>query len=569
MIKTAIRLFPLAGLLALPAGGAGADSPFVLANSKTHKLQVTADGGTAWCQPLVHLRMLLDPDSPDLKNPAGQIGVMNLLKTPIAAECKTAQEAELTVVEPAGVTGTYRASAAGNWSFAAIPPKPVLPVDAQKPPVVAAAPVSAQTAAVLQPVPPVPVDPAPAPAAPASPPATSAPPVIAPPPDQTAFSLPRDSNYPAVLSAYLKAVPGAVGEDAALRWWAAYRYPQDYQQVRMQEFKLRPLLDKAGADLAAAQAAMPGRAVLLLQAQLGSYDFKAHRYPLVRRLDGVSVSPPVYEEGLPNIFTLALPELTGILGLPMTEDVAQRFQEQRTSRYGEVNRQVTLALTVSLDPQSFVRQFSSVTAKAHLEDAAFFADPKGGQMLHRFTAAELDAMRSELAAAKEAEIAAAAQRQAEEQRNRLLAQRDQAVGQLAGASSAVKFANWVSSGPLDYMMRLDSIRSARAEAVIEGRPVTVRMLLQAKGNGRDKVDSLWPGKLQLTVPSGQPELKADGWYLVEGRLTVADGDDLPPAQLTATSLYACTQDKCADAGDARALVDRKLAAVPQAAPGTP
>ena len=119
-----IAVASTAGALGVAFPSPAAEDAHLLATSKAHKLQILADGGTAWCQPSLRLRMVLDADSPDAGNPANQIAVMNLLKTPIAADCKAAKTAELTVVEQGKASGTYKAAADRGWSFAAAPLQP-------------------------------------------------------------------------------------------------------------------------------------------------------------------------------------------------------------------------------------------------------------------------------------------------------------------------------------------------------------------------------------------------------------------------------------------------------------
>ena len=85
--------------------------------------------------------------------------------------------------------------------------------------------------------------------------------------------------------------------------------------------------------------------------------------------------------------------------------------------------------------------------------------------------------------------------------------------------------------------------------------------MQAGASGGREVATAWPGLLTVTVPPGQPRLKNGGWYLVEGRLDVPPGNDLPAARLQAHAVFACTRPQCADATDPAAVVDRKLAAI--------
>jgi hypothetical protein len=219
-----------------------------------------------------------------------------------------------------------------------------------------------------------------------------------------------------------------------------------------------------------------------------------------------------------------------------------------------------VAVTVKLDSGGFVKgNWGQMVAAGTLEGATIYADSQTTQPLYHLSGTQLDAMRAAKAAEKAALARAEEDRRAEQQRQRLLAQREQYIRALTAAAPSVKLANSISDGQIDYYRRLDNVREARAVALVRGEPVPVAMLVQADGNGRDKVDTKWPGKLQVTVPNGQPSLKSSGWYLVQGTLTVPEGDSVPPAQLAAKKVQACEQPKCADAMDAAAIVDRKLA----------
>jgi outer membrane protein OmpA-like peptidoglycan-associated protein len=105
--------------LALAGAAQAADAPFVLAQSAAHKLKVFADGGAGWCAAHLKLRMVLDADSPDAGNPAAQIDMLNRLKTPIAADCAKASDADVAVLVVDKAAGTYKATKAGGWVFAA------------------------------------------------------------------------------------------------------------------------------------------------------------------------------------------------------------------------------------------------------------------------------------------------------------------------------------------------------------------------------------------------------------------------------------------------------------------
>lgn len=143
----------------------------------------------------------------------------------------------------------------------------------------------------------------------------------------------------------------------------------------------------------------------------------------------------------------------------------------------------------------------------------------------------------------------------------MAAQREQNISILASLPAGARLANLMQPGGIAYGARLDTLRAARTDALLQGGAVPVTMLIQAGSDGRSAVSTRWPGKLQVTVPEAGPALKSDGWYVVRGALSVADGDDaLPPAKLEAAVVHACGKAECADAADPVFIVDQKLAA---------
>jgi len=543
-MKHQLNLLAAAAILAVAAPMAFADDQYLMATSTIHKLRVTAEGGPAWCQPVVHLHLVLEPGSPDAGSTARQIAVMNLLKTPITRDCKAATTAELTVSGPGAVAGRFIATAGGGWAFAAVPPSSA----------------TAAPAALPQPLPPprVVVKPPPSPVQPQVPAQAQA---AAPAPIP---ALPRDYNYAGALLAYIHTNPSLARDPKILRWWAAYRYFREYQKVWNQEFKIQPLLEQAKEDLAQTLAQRNGQLVtVLINSQFGTYDFSRHQFPIMLNAQQVSVSNPIPAsgiQGIPITFVFKVPDLDSITVLPMEPVAAQIFEEKRT-RWGNVDRQIAIAVTIKLDASGFTPTWGNLVAAGTLESATIFANARGEQPLYEISSAELGRMRAERAAQKAALAKAEAERQAELRRQQLMAQRQQNIQFLSNSSASTKMANWISDRPLDYSARLNNLRWARAAALISGRPTAVRMLVQMDSSGRAEVETRWPGHLLVNVPEEQPEMKASEWYLVQGYLKVPDGDSLPAAQLAATSVYACTQPKCADATDATAIVDRKIAAL--------
>jgi hypothetical protein len=503
------------GALCLASSPAHADD-YVLAASKAHKLQVIADGGAAWCAPALRLRLVLDSDSPESGNVASQIDMLNRLKTPITTDCKQAASAVATVIDHGKAAGTFAAAATGGWVFAAAPAD-------QK----------------------VEVTPPPTPAAP--PPA----------------ALPRDRNYYGALLRYLRDNPALVQDDGTLRLWAAYRYEREYAPIQNQEFKLQPLLQRAKADLAETIAQGDAdRVTVVIDTQFGSYDFSRHVFPVTFNVTQLNLNRPCcFQSGAPQILFVIVDDLDAVTGIPMDAAAAQAFTERRT-HYGYTNRSIALALTVKLDHAGFKGDGGGdAAAIGSVDSATFFSDNALNEPIFHVGADDFAKWREAKAAEKAAAAAAAAEREAELRRQQMQAMRTQYIQQMTGAPASVKLANFIGDGQLNLFSRLDNLRAARASALVTGKPVGVSMLVQAGSGGRSAVAATWPGGLLVTVADGQPDLKSSDWYLVRGLLSVPDGDSMPPAQLMAQTVYACAQPKCAEAEDAAAIVDRKLAAI--------
>jgi hypothetical protein len=116
----------------MSAATAYADDLHVLGHVRSHKLDILAEGGPAWCAPHLRLHMVLQPDSPDVASQAALPGIMRKLARPISVDCPTAQDATLTVETGGQTLGSYQAAAAGAWAFTAVaPPAPAVAATAQ------------------------------------------------------------------------------------------------------------------------------------------------------------------------------------------------------------------------------------------------------------------------------------------------------------------------------------------------------------------------------------------------------------------------------------------------------
>lgn len=574
---------------------ARADEAYTLAISKAHKLQILADGGATWCGQHLSLRMVVDPDSPDVGKPTTLVDMMNRLRMPISTDCKTATSADLTLIAQGKTLGIYSASAGGGWVFTAAPAPPVASaaVVAEKPVALSApqraeppkavpqavqAPVPAgalaaasatTTPKVVQPQTTAPVTAA----APAASPQAAVAPAAPPQAPPRAPSLEVGADYPGMLVRLLRDDHALAQADGTIRWWAGYRYTREYQQLWNQEFKLRPLLDRARADLLdTMMRSDPDRVSIRISTQFDSYDFASLRFPVSLHADTIQARVPFccVKTDIPETLSVRVDGLDAIKGLPMDKTAAQGFVERRT-RYGSVDRSLVIAVTVKLDPSGFTMdKYGNRIAAGTVESAVFYGDRAGTNLLYRVSEAEISKLVAEQEAAKAAaaealkqrQAAAAAaeqQRMAEIKRQQMIAQRAQNIRSLVNSSPSTRLANFMSSGPLNSDLHLDNLRGARGAAVFRGQSAAVTMMIQASSSGREKVLTKWPGELEVSVPATMPALNSSDWYLINGELAVPEGEGLEIAELAATKVYACTQPKCADAMDPTVIVDRKLA----------
>jgi hypothetical protein len=403
-----------------------------------------------------------------------------------------------------------------------------------------------------------------------TPPAASSPPPppvvtlstpVAPPPEVRPASLEVGEDYEGMLVKMLRDNPDLAKSDPALRWWAELRFPSEYFPVQNQEFALQPLLAKANADLTRTIAISdPDRITIHIRTQFQAYDFAAQRFPVSINGNQFNLSPRYCcaPEGLPRTFTVTVAGLDSISGFPMSEADARAFEQRRTVS-NSVNRSIWVAVTVKLPPGPVARDaWSNYSASGAIAAATFYGDSNYAQLVYSVSEAEIGRAIAAKAAADAAAAAADRAKLAEAQRQQIAAQRDLYIQQLQSSSASTKLANFVLPGPPDLSVHLDSLRAARAAALIAGRAVDVTMLIQAYSSGTDGIPTKWPGHLSITTPNGQ-SLVSSGWYIVRGALSVPPGDNLPDADLVATSIYACQKDLCAEATDATAIIDHKLA----------
>lgn len=372
-----------------------------------------------------------------------------------------------------------------------------------------------------------------------------------PPAVQQGFSPPDLDPFNAMFVAKVAETPALLDDDTAQRYWAQVRFPREYNPVAGQEFKVQPVLAKARADLQETIASMPaGRITLLVNAQIGAYDFQHSVFPISGLGNQVNFGKPFWGpmNFLGNAVQVALPELPALAALPMDQKEAEAYLAHHT-RWGAVDRGIVVAVSVSYRPGSEKLDSFATRVDGHI-DMAWVLD--AGKPIYTFGPTQLAALQRDLQIREKAvKIAALAQ------------QREQSIASLSRLSAEARLANFISAAPtVDPLARLDDLASARGHALLSQKPVAVRMLVQAGSGGSERVDTRWPGHLRLTVSQGAAALERGSWYLVEGTLAL-DGpsEDLKPAELAVKTMVACKQDLCADAQDPAAIMDHKIAAL--------
>lgn len=526
------------------AQSAKAGSPVQIAFSEKLGAEVFAnpDASDQWCRETASLSLLLKDNSPLLSS--GLSDFVKRVGATLAAKCPEAKRARIAVYRNSDrklVAGPYTITAADNW---------VSPQNlglAEEPTKLAPAPAPTPT--------PTPAEPAAAavqPAPPAAPPQVAAGPIAPPPaPPPPATYVPAEfTPFDTVFLTKVAKTPALLSDDFALRYWADLRFPNEYRPVQNQEFKVRAVLDKARADLQdqAARVAS-GRATLLINAQLGAYDFQHSSFPIGGLGNLVNYGKTAWPvlTSVGNAVQFDVPQLPALTTLPMDPKEAEAYLARHT-RYGAIDRSVLLAVAISYQPGSETLEYGTTTKiKAQIE-TAWVLDNK--QPIYTFGAAQMADLQRDLEA-----------KQREAKRAILAQQRDQNVAYLSRLPADVRLANFLSDSPnVEASSRLDNLASARGRALASQRPVIVRMLVQAGSSGNDHVDTRWPGHLRLTVAQGGPALERGNWYLVEGALSLeGPAEDLKPAELSVKTVFACKQDLCADAQDPGVIVDHKLA----------
>lgn len=502
----------------------------LIAYSVKQKLNIEALGGDNWCSPHVVLQMNLDSTSPLMQNKAAWPVLMHKVGLVVVKMCTQAETAKIIVQKTENgqpsVLGVYMGEALMQWQFTKVTVPTAAPAT-----VPAAAPATMPAAAPA--------------AVPAAAPAT------VPAAASSTFVLPAYTDYKAVLLAYVANNPSLKTDPDVVKWWTAQTFPDAYQQVQSQEFKLQPLLQEGQQNLAQALQQINGTIVLILQISLDNYDFRKNWYPL-------NLSSVINVTGPGNLMSGFAPEgpfqiqfdSEDLPGIPISRAVASAYEAQHTDRFGNRDSNALIAIKLKLEKGAFAN--SQNNASATIESAAVYVapgineniDPPKEQPLVVITKSEIDAFRAQ-AKAQAAAAAHAAQ----------LAQREADIQTVSGFSPDQKLYNWLNTGPLSSLA-IDDIYSARLASLVRDQAVNVTMLVKTDGSGRS-VKTSWPHHLSLVAQSTLPSFSSSSWYLVSGSLLASAKSGDLSSTLTVDNAYKCKQDKCAEALNPVALIDHR------------
>ena len=346
--------------------------------------------------------------------------------------------------------------------------------------------------------------------------------------------------------------PALLDNPAVQSCWAKHFMAREYSAAYGNEFRTHDVEQQARADLARVAGQMgAGNLLANLTLRLGEYDFAQSSFPVVLNGNILSVNSEcdLSAAQLPDRASFKLGDSNQTFRVAMTSGQAEQFLKQRT-RYGYIDRSVPVSLTFHVPAE----QLAGLTAAhadvvpAELTDVKIYAAPNRETLLADIGPEALSALRK----AQEAEKAARIAREAAQQRAESLRMLTEHV---QSANRSEKLAMWVGQGSGGFgLPQLDNIRNVRIRVAQSGQPQQSILLVQANGSGRTQVPTRWPGKLDLTVPEGQPALASGTWYIVRGLVTVADTGDFPAAEMSVQVAHACTQDACHDAEDPQALL---------------
>jgi uncharacterized protein len=388
--------------------------------------------------------------------------------------------------------------------------------------------------------------------------------VAAAPPSNLAREIGHD--YVGMLVHYLRANPQAINDMNLERWWAAWKFPQEFNQDRNQDFKMAALCDRAKEDMAKTVAQNdPNTVDITLRIMFREYDFQKQCFPVTLGNGDIFVNNPNYVNGSPRQFVLRVDGLDVANCLPLERDRAQVFFQKHMEMHGQGDRALLMTVRVKFD-SSFADQLKTKAMNgqpilAKLGNVTFLDPSRDGrsdpEVVAMISGSQLDSVLAERANQKAEAEKAEAERQAQLRLEQAKASRDRDIGSLRTSPLSVRLANYLNPGPVNLGLTLANLRAARFRSLLMGKPIQVGMLIQTDSGGKADVATKWPGLLAVTAPEGT-EFKASSWYLVQGMISVPEDDGLPPSKLAASSVIACSKENCEDLGDATAIIDHKL-----------
>lgn len=386
-------------------------------------------------------------------------------------------------------------------------------------------------------------------------------------------------GYEGLFVQYLRANPQAMSDRNVQLWWADLKFRQEFRQYVNQEFKMAALCERAKEDMAdTVNSSDQGAVDVVVKVAFREYNFQNQCFPVNVGKSDITMSNPNSSVGTPRIFVMRLDGLDAANCLYLNRNSAQDFLQKHMDAHGRGNRDVLLLLRVKVDSslldQLKNKAMSEQPMLARLESVTFLEPSRDGrnapEVIATVSSSQMASLLEERARQKaetdraEAERReqlkkAEAERLAQWKMEQAKASREHDIAALGARPLQVRLANVLSSGPVNLDLTLANLRAARFRSLIQGKPVSVAMLIQADASGKTEVPTKWPGLLQVTAPDGI-EFKSSAWYLVKGMISTTEGDGLPPSNLVATDAIPCAKDYCQDLGDATAIVDAKLSA---------
>ncbi|RBM08771.1 hypothetical protein [Novacetimonas cocois] len=545
-VALAMALIPMA---------ARADDEALIARSSARHIEVYAAGGANWCQPSLHLKMVLTSESADRGNPGAQVALLDKMRREFEQTCPTAERADANVTEDGNITGRFHAERSSGWTFAAVTPPattPPAPSSTEPPPPWALSPDgSAPQSADATPAQPTPAAAQPAPT-----------PAPAPPPAAPSITIPPagDQNYWGYLLFAGKNDPSFFANADVQRCWAQGHMQSEWFRAGSDDFRQHEIMEKAGQDMQAQSSGIgPNTIYASIETEFGHYDFQTGTFPIEIRGDTLNLSGSCAGDGIPSRIPLHAPDMQSITGFAMSPEDARNFERKREN-YGWMNRRIWVLMAFEVDPKSASGNGNQPAYSATLRGYAVYGNSHMETPIYQAGPEQIAAQR-----AQAAKIAA------EKRQKELMARRDSEIQQLSNAPPPVRMANWINDDrPVELFRSLNNIRDTRfASMQNNGSPVEASFLVQTGGSGHKDVATTWPGHLDLTMADEKATFGDAGWYLVRGTLSTPTTGDFPDAQMTVVRAYACKQAQCADATDPTEIENRKIANATQAATGTP